>query len=332
MLNIQKFIGTPKIIVTQIDDQTSKFELNYVPRGFGHTLGNALRRIILSHNLGGAITGIKIKWVPHEYHVIDGVKEHVIDIMLNFKKLRFNFTSEKLEPIQRMSQRFKGVGKYTSDQLKLPAGIELLNADEHLFEITDPSTEINMEIRIEKGYRYYSVNYLRNRDKNEENTDVNMLVIDNDFKLIDYVTYEVDEVIEDFTGGTKDSLKLEIKTLFDNVSAKEVVMFAGEVLASYAKLFVFDDVYIDKSVLLEYEDLNFERDKLPEETNIKTMPIDALPLSERTRNALIKNNILYVEDLEKKKKGELLLMKWVGRKAIDEINSSLSNIGKALIG
>ena len=78
--------------------------------------------------------------------------------------------------------------------------------------------------------------------------------------------------------------------------------------------------------------LNFEKDKLPEETNIKTMPIDALPLSERTRNALIKNNILYVEDLEKKKKWELLLMKWVWRKAIDEINQSLWNIGKALIG
>jgi DNA-directed RNA polymerase alpha subunit len=73
-------------------------------------------------------------------------------------------------------------------------------------------------------------------------------------------------------------------------------------LASYAKLFIFDEVYIDKSVLIEYEDLKVEKEKLPEETNIKTMPIDALPLSERTRNALIKNNILYVEDLEKKKK------------------------------
>jgi DNA-directed RNA polymerase alpha subunit len=97
--------------------------------------------------------------------------------------------------------------------------------------------------------------------------------------------------------------------LFGGVSAKEIIMFAGEVLASYAKLFIFEDVYIDKSVMLEYEELNFEKEKLPEETNIKTMPIDALPLSERTRNALIKNEILYVEDLEKKKKGELLLMK-----------------------
>ena len=97
-------------------------------------------------------------------------------------------------------------------------------------------------------------------------------------------------------------------------------------------MFIFDDVYIYKSVLVEYDDLGFERERLPVEADIKTMPIDALPLSERTRNALIKNNILYVEDLEKKKKWELLLMKWVGRKAIDEINQSLWNIGKSLIG
>ena len=189
-----------------------------------------------------------------------------------------------------------------------------------------------MDVRVEKWYKYYSVEYLRNRDVEEENSDVNTLVIDNEFKLVDYIKYDVDEVIDDFTGWTKDSLKVEVWSLYDWVSAKEMVMFAGEVLASYAKLFIFDDVYIDRSVLLEYDDLSFEKDKLPEETNIKTMPIDALPLSERTRNALIKNNILYVEDLEKKKKGELLLMKWVWRKAIDEINQSLGNIGKALIG
>jgi DNA-directed RNA polymerase alpha subunit len=91
-----------------------------------------------------------------------------------------------------------------------------------------------------------------------------------------------------------------------------MLQFAGEVLASYAKLFVFDDLYIDKSVFVEMEDLNVESvATVVDEQNIKTMPIDALPLSERTRNALIKNQILYVEDLEKKKKAELLLMKGV---------------------
>lgn len=331
MLDIQKLIGSPKIIVSNENDKTTKFEVKYLPRGFGHTLGNALRRIVLGYSVGWAITGLKIKGVPHEYYVIDGVKENVIDMMLNFKSLRFK-VDENAENIQRVSQRFSGVGAYTSSNIKLPGGIELLNEDVYLFEITDPSVELNIDIRIEKWYGYYSIDFLRTRDRKDEDNEVNMLLIDNDFKLVEYIKYDVVEVIEDFTGATKDLLVMEIKSGFHNISAKEIVMFAGEVLASYAKLFIFDNVYIDRSFLVDMEDLEKIQEKFQEDTNVKTMPIDALPLSERTRNALIKNNILYVEDLEKKKKGELLLMKGVGRKAIDEINSALSNIDKALIG
>lgn len=318
-------------MATEIDDCTTKFELKNLPRGFGHTLGNAMRRIILAYNLGGAVTGLKIKWVPHEYFVIDGVKENVVNILLNFKKLRFTF-DEKSEPIQWISQRFKWLGEYKAADLKLPSWITLLNPEELLFEITDSAVELNMELRIEKWYGYYSLDYLRNRDKKSEWKDVNVLLIDNDFKLVDYVKYDVQEVIEDFNWSTKDTLVIEIKTQFGEVSPKQMLQFAGEALASYAKLFVFDDMYIDKSVFVEMEDLNTEiSSTVIDETNIKTMPIDALPLSERTRNALIKNQILYVEDLEKKKKAELLLMKWVWKKAIDEINDSFKQLGKPLI-
>jgi DNA-directed RNA polymerase alpha subunit len=127
--------------------------------------------------------------------------------------------------------------------------------------------------------------------------------------LVDYVKYDVEEVIEDFTGSVKDTLYLEVKTGFADVTPKDMLMFAGEVLASYAKLFVFDDVYLDKSVFVDRDDLAIAGDASLDDNTIKTMPIDALPLSERTRNALIKNEILYVEELEKKKKAELLVMK-----------------------
>ena len=253
---------------------------------------------------------MKIKGVPHEYDVITGVKENVISILLNFKKLRFKI-DENAESLQRIAQRFKGIGRYTASDLKFPSGVQLLNGDEFLFEITDSSTEINLELRVEKGYGYYSLEYLRQRDKKEKDTEeVGLLLVDNDFSLVDYVRYDVEEVIEDFSGSTKDALNIEIKVKYDNISPKEIIMFAGEVLTSYAKLFVFDNVYIDKSVLVEYDDLSEAEEVLPEESgSVKTMPIDALPLSERTRNAVIKNNILYVEDLEKKKKSELLVMK-----------------------
>ncbi len=327
MLDAQKFIWMPKILVTAKDDNVTEFKLNYLPRWLGNTLGNAIRRTVLSYSLWGAVTGLKIKWVPHEYHAIDWVKENVINIMLAFKKLRFKL-DENVESIQWVENKFKWVWKYTSNDLKLPAWVELVSTDAELFEITDPSTELVMDIRIEKGYKYYSVDFLRERD-----TDVNMLIIDNDFTLVDYITYEVDSIIDDFTGSTKESLRIDLRTLFSNVSAKEIMMFAGEVLASYAKLFAFDNVFIDTSVFTDASELQTESvsqtttDAMP----LKTMPIDALPLSERTRNALIKNEILYVEDLEKRKKNELLTMKWVGKKAIDEINSALENIGKDLL-
>jgi len=330
MLDIQKFIWAPKIVTTEVDKLTTKFELQYLPRWFGHTLGNALRRLILAYNVGGAVTGVKIKGVSHEYHVIDGVKESVIDMLLNIKQLRFKI-DENIDEELWTSQRFSGIGKYDASVLKLPTWVELLSQDVYLFEVSDPSLELNIDFRIEKGYWYYSIDFLRNREKKKSDSDVNLLLVDNDFKMVEYVRYHVEEVIEDFTGTTKDNLIIEAKSQFKDFSPKEMLMFAGEVLASYAKLFIFDNIYIDKSVLIEYEELEVERDLLPEESNIKTMPIDALPLSERTRNALIKNNILYVEDLEKKKKGELLLMKGVGRKAIEEINKSLANIGKSLI-
>src|SRR5574344_31974 len=110
-------------------------------------------------------------------------------MMLNFKTLRFK-VDEKADNIQRISQRFSGIGVYTSINIKLPAGIELLNDDVELFEITAPSLELNIEIRIEKGYGYYSIDYLRSRDRKDDDVDANILLIDNEFKVIDYVKYD----------------------------------------------------------------------------------------------------------------------------------------------
>lgn len=331
MLDIQKFIGSPKIVVDKIDEVTTRFEVQFLPRGFGHTLGNALRRVMLWYSAGGAITGLKIKGVSHEYHILDWIKESVLDIMLHFKKCRFT-VDENIEKTQWISQRFKGIGTYTAADLKLPSGVTLINTETYLFEISDPSTELILDIRLEKGYGYYNIDFLRSREEKSNDTDAYLLLIDNDFKAVEYVTYEVEDVIDDFSGNSKDKLSLEVKTIAPNISAQELLSFAGEVVSSYAKLFIFDDAYIDRSLLVDYYDIVETNEKMTEEMNIKTVPIDALPLSERTRNALIKNEILYVEDLEKKRKSELLSMKGIGRKAVDEIIDSLANMWKNLEG
>lgn len=112
-------------------------------------MGNALRRAILGYSAGGAITGLKIKGVMHEYNAIDGVTESVFAIMANFKKLRFK-TQESTDKLQWITLRCKGVGVVLSNDLKLPAGITLLTEDVALLEITDPSVELIIEYRLEK--------------------------------------------------------------------------------------------------------------------------------------------------------------------------------------
>lgn len=331
MLDIQKYIWLPKIVVDKIEDNVVSYDLQYLPKGMWHTLGNAFRRIMLAYDAAASVTGIHIRDVSHEYQVLDGVKESVLQIILHIKKLRFTLVGDEREVL--ISQTFSWVGKYTSDDIKFPAGLEVLNEAEYLFEITDPNQKLVIDFRIEKWYGYYSVDFLRTRDKEREEEVVDMLVIDNDFRVIDSVIYNVEEVIDDVSWSTKDKLTLTITSKFPSYDPQEFMAFAGEVLASYAKLFVLDDIYIDKSLLATYSDFEgedqFGWESIQSEP-IRSTPIDALPLSERTRNALIKNGILYVEDLEHKKKWELLIMKWIGRKAIEEITTSLTNIDKSL--
>lgn len=133
--------------------------------------------------------------------------------MSNFKKLRFS-VQESTEKQQWLTHRCKGVGVVTAADLKLPSGVTLLNPETSLLEISDSSVELIIEWRLEKGYGYYSLDYLRARDqKEEEASDINLLLIDNDFKAVRYMTYEVEEVIDDFAGGSKDKLTLEIQTV-----------------------------------------------------------------------------------------------------------------------
>lgn len=330
MLDIQKYIGFPKIVVDKIDDTKTSYNLEYLPRGLGHTLGNAFRRIMLGYDISASVTAIKIRDVSHEYQAIEGVKENVITILLNCKKLRFKLDESQQEVI--LSQKFSGPKRITSDDIKLPAGVELLNESEYLFEVTDPSQELIIDFRVEKWYGYYSIDFLKSREEEKDEQEVDLLLIDNDFRVINSIVYDVEEVIDDVSWSTKDRLILTIDSKFPSYDPQEFMAFAGEILASYAKLFVLDDIYVDRSVLATYsdfeEDMNHGSDV--EIETIKSTPIDALPLSERTRNALIKNGILYVEGLEKKTKGELLIMKWIGRKAIEEIITSLHNIDKQL--
>ena len=329
MLDIHHYIWTPTITATNVDEFSSTFEIKYLPRWFWYTLWNSLRRIILGYSFWWAVTALKIKWVPHEYTVIDWVKESAMSILLNFKKLRFK-TDESLDKIQRVSMKVKWVGTYTSSDFVLPAGIECLKSQEYLFEITEPSAEVYIEMRIERWYGYMSIEQLRARESKNEDTDISLLLIDNDFNIVERLSFTVDEVIDDFIGNTKDVITISMTTISPLINPKDVLAFAAEVLCSYWRLFLSPDAYVDRSFFVDYTpEVWWPVSELTSTTRIQ--PIEILWLSERTRNALLKNNILFVEDLEKKKKNELISMRWVGKKAVDEIEDALVQIWKWLI-
>jgi len=332
MLDIQKVIGTPTIGVDTINTTTSKFTIKNLPRWFGHTFGNSLRRLILWYSFAGAITGVKIKHAPHEYTVLEGVKESALDILMNLKVLRFKVDSNN-DAINRVSQKFSGIGQITSTHLQLPSGIELITPDIYLFEITDPTTEVYIEYRIEKWFGYITIQQLRERELKAEATDTNLLLLDNSFSVVDYVKYSVEEVAMDFTWWVKDTLIIELKTLSEIIWPKDLLKFAWKILSDYATLFMFDNAFLDESLFIAYDNLKTTETEAQNTTvnvNIKKQPIEVLGLSERTRNALLKNSIMFVEELELRKKNELINMRWVGRKAVDEIEDSLKWHGKKL--
>jgi len=325
MLDIQKFLWKPQIEVKKNDNITS-FTFGPLPAGLWHSLGNMLRRTILAYTPAISITWIQIEWVSHEYSNIEWVKESVLQILLNFKDLKFSWDLEET-PLW-VSKTIKGIGKYSVEDLDLPAGVEILTDGKYLFEITDPKTELKISYRFEKWYRYLSLEDLKKRERqleeSEEWKDLNVLLIDNDFKVVNNVSYSVEEVMLDFSSEPNDYVTLNIEPISDKIDAKDLVAFAGEVVSSYAKVFVFDDAYIDESLFVDSEDLDSTLNQEVEVEEIKKTPIDSLTwLSERTRNALIKNNIEFVEDLEKTTRSELLSLKWVGKKAVDEIQEAL---------
>lgn len=331
MLDLQKTIWLPEIKIEQIDDKTSRFILNHLPRWFGHTLGNSLRRLVLWYPFGSAITGMKIKWAAHEYTVLEWVKESVLDIMLAFKDLRFKLDTSLEEQIW-VSQKFSSIWKVYAKDLKLPTGVELVTPDQYLFEITDSKADLYIEYRVEKWYGYYSVLFLRDREKKQEWLDTHLLLIDNSFSVINYFNYEINEVAVDFAGWLEDQLVIELQTLSDQINPKDVLKYASRLLMDYARLFEFEDVILDESFFTTYDDIktSWVQKSTTFDANIKKQPIEVLWLSERTRNALLKNTIMFVEDLELKKRSELINMRWVWRKAVDEIEQSLKDMWKSL--
>lgn len=321
---IHNVIWAPKITQSDVETNVSSFTVGPLPKGYGITLGNPLRRILLSSIPGTKVTGIKVAGVSHEYSTLPGVKDSIIDIMLNLKNLVLNKSEVWVEWL-KLSKNTSG--KVTAKDIKAPAGIEILNKDLYITEIDKDGLELDIEIRIEKWVGYLTVEELKEREE-----DVEVLLIDTNFSPVVNVKYNIENAR--FGEMTNlDSLEM-IVTTTGAISPVDAMKFSGNMLNSYFSIFNEDSLQIEWKFISDVKDLiSREKEEVQEELEKETYtPIEIMWLSPRTLNALINGDILSIEKLTKCTETKLSSIKGFGKKAMTEIRSALAERGLKLLG
>ncbi|HZS42863.1 MAG TPA: DNA-directed RNA polymerase subunit alpha [Candidatus Paceibacterota bacterium] len=299
------------------------FEIDGLYPGYGHTLGNSLRRIILSSLPGSAITSIKIDGVSHEFSTISGVKEDVINIILNLKKVRIQLLTD--EP-QTLTLKVKGAKKVTAADIKAPGQAQIMNTDQYLAEITDKNGEINMELSVEKGIGYISKEALQ-----KEKVEIGTIALDAPFSPIKRVNYDVEQMrVGDRTDFNR--LKMFIET-DGTISPKEALEKSIEIMISQLKAIVGfkeeEEILITHSESMGETPAGETENKEDYDDLLKTR-IESLDLSQRTINALIGGNIRTLGGLVKKKEKDILEIEGLGAKGLEEIKKILKDSSLSL--
>jgi len=298
------------------------YEIDGLYPGYGHTLGNSLRRIILSSLPGSAITSVKIEGVPHEFSTIDGVKEDVVNILLNLKKVRLQMLTD--EP-QTVSIEVKGEKVVTAGDIKTPSQVEVLNPDQHIAEITDKKGALSIEMTVERGMGYVSKDILQ-KDK----VDIGIIALDAIFTPIRRVNYEVENMR---VGDRTDFNRLRVVVETDGtITAHGALEKSIEIMINQLKAIVgFKEEEIEPEIK-ESADADAKEDEAPAkeaevDTDLLKTRIETLNLSARNINALTAANIRTVGGLARKKEADILEIEGLGKKGVQEIKRMLGNYG-----
>lgn len=307
----------PKIVSEE--GVTGVYEIEGLYPGYGHTLGNSLRRIILSSLPGVAITSVKIAGVSHEFSVLKGVKEDVITILLNLKKIRIRFSTD--EP-QTLTLKIKGEKVITAKDLDIPGQVEILNPDQIIATITDKGAELDMEIRAEKGLGFVPKEML---EKNR--VDIGSIALDGIFTPIRRASYEVENMrVGDRTDFNK--LKIAIET-DGTLTPKEALTSSIEIMINQLKAVVgFKEEEPEPAQRLMEPEAPAQKSEIDPEV-LKTR-VESLDVSARTQNALTNANIRTVGGLARKREKDLEEIDGLGQKGIQEIKKALGEFGITL--
>ncbi len=321
-----KIIMPSKPRVVLEEENKGVFEIDGLYPGYGHTLGNSLRRIILSSLPGDSVVSIKIDGVSHEFQTIDGIKEDVIVMILNLKQVRFRMSSD--EP-QTVSISVKGPKEVTAGDIKTSGQVEILNPGLHIAHVTG-KVNLNIEMRIERG-----LGFIPKELFHKEKVDVGTITVDAIFTPIRRVSYEVENMrVGDKTNHNR--LRISIET-DGTLTPREALTRSIEIMIGQLKSIV--DFKEPEEEKVEVKEVESSPSKSKEDTEKKSAGdvsdvlktrTDDLDLSTRTLNALTGANIRTLGGLARKKREDLLEIEGIGEKGISEIKKMLTKFGLSL--
>ena len=292
------------------------YEIDGFHPGYGHTIGNSLRRIILSSLPGAAITQLKITGVGHEFSTIQGVKEDVINIILNIKKIRVRLDSD--EP-QTIILKAKGAKTFLARDIEIPSQVSIMNPEMEILTVTDKNVDLQIEMTVEKG-----LGYIAKEDLHKDRIDIGNIALDGVFTPIRRVHYETENMrVGDRTDFNRLIMSIETD---GTISPKEALEKAIEIMINQLKAIIGFKEEVD--VLAENQSQTEEEPETKEEVEdfLKTR-IETLDLSVRTINSLVNANIRTVGGLAGKKEEDILDLSGLGSKGLSEIKKLLGEKG-----
>ena len=296
------------------DGTYGKFVVEPLERGYGTTLGNSLRRVLLSSLPGVAVTSVKIDGILHEFSTIEGVKEDVTEIILNIKGLTAKITGDGPKVVYIEAE---GAGEVNAGSIKCDSEVEILNPDMHIATLGE-GARLYMEITLDKGRGYVPAD----RNKQLMNPVIGVIPVDSIYTPVVKVNYTVENTrvgqITDY-----DKLTLEVWTN-GTISAKEAVSLGAKVLTEHLNLFVdlSGETYAGDSIMVEKDDKGKEK--------VLEMTIEELDLSVRSFNCLKRAGINTVEDLINKSEDDMMKVRNLGRKSLEEVVNKLASLGFTL--
>ena len=291
------------------DESYGKFVCEPLERGYGMTIGNSLRRILLSSLPGAAITSVKIEGVLHEFSSIPNVIEDVPEIIVNLKSVRLKMHENEVKTIKI---DFNGEGEVKAGDIITDSSIEILNPDLHIATVAEGGF-LHMEMTVDRG-RGYNV-----AEKNKtQNQAIDVLPIDSIFTPVKKVNYQVENTR---VGQMVDYDKLTIEVWTDgSLKAYEALSLAAKVMTGHLELFVdLSETAKNTQVMVEKEESKKEK--------VLEMPIEELELSVRSYNCLKRAGIVNVEDLANKSEADMMKVRNLGKKSLDEVTNKLHSLG-----